>query len=54
MYQYPNSDVWLSDRAMSDRLGTNGLRGVLKINQKQLNILSIILSNDILLPSALP
>ena len=31
MYQYPNSDVWLSDRAMSDRLGTNGLRGVLKI-----------------------
>ena len=31
MYQYPNSDVWLSDRAMSSRIGTNGLRGVLKI-----------------------
>tara|TARA_B100001123_G_C15061119_1_gene927640 strand:+ start:81 stop:773 length:693 start_codon:yes stop_codon:yes gene_type:complete len=31
MYQYPSSDVWLSDRAMSNRIGTNGLRAVLKI-----------------------
>ena len=29
MYRYPNTDNWLSDRAIGEQLGTNGLRGVL-------------------------
>jgi len=29
MYRYPNTDNWLSDRAIGEHLGTNGLRGVL-------------------------
>jgi len=29
MYRYPNTDNWLSDRAIGDQLGTNGLSGVL-------------------------
>ena len=30
MYRYPNTDNWLSDRAIGEQLGTNGLKGVLK------------------------
>jgi len=30
MYRYPNTDNWLSDRAIGEQLGTNGLRGVLQ------------------------
>ena len=29
MYRYPNTDNWLSDRAIGEQLGTNGLKGVL-------------------------
>ena len=29
MYRYPNTDNWLSDRAIGEQLGTNGLQGVL-------------------------
>ena len=29
MYRYPNTDNWISDRAIGDQLGTNGLKGVL-------------------------
>ena len=29
MYRYPNTNNWLSDRAIGEQLGTNGLRGVL-------------------------
>ena len=29
MYRYPNTSNWLSDRAIGEQLGTNGLRGVL-------------------------
>ena len=30
MYRYPNTDNWLSDRAIGEQLGTNGLQGVLR------------------------
>ena len=30
MYRYPNTEKWLSDRAIGEQLGTNGLGGVLK------------------------
>ena len=30
MYRYPNTNNWLSDRAIGEQLGTNGLRGVLQ------------------------
>ena len=29
MYRYPNTDNWLSDRAIGEQLGTNGLKAVL-------------------------
>jgi hypothetical protein len=29
MYRYPNTENWLSDRAIGEQLGTNGLKGVL-------------------------
>ena len=30
MFRYPNTDKWLTDRAIGEQLGTNGLRGVLR------------------------
>ena len=30
MYRYPNTEKWLSDRAIGEQLGTNGLGAVLK------------------------
>ena len=30
MYRYPNTDNWLSDRAIGEQLGTNGLKAVLR------------------------
>jgi len=29
MYRYPNTENWLSDRAIGEQLGTNGLKAVL-------------------------
>jgi hypothetical protein len=31
MFKYPNTDKWISDRAIGSQLGTNSLSGVLKI-----------------------
>lgn len=31
MFRYPNTDKWISDRAIGSQLGTNSLSGVLKI-----------------------
>ena len=30
MYRFPNTDKWLTDRAIGSKLGTNSLHGVLK------------------------